>query len=94
MSSEPSNLVERAGDAGMQAIHEHLAHADAKVKSLIILLTIDSAPGDEPDTVTCGTNIEDARDLVANLGAHFIEAANAVGLKVDLIPMQTPPGHG
>ena len=78
----------------MQAIHEHLAHADAKVVSLIILLTIDSPPTGEPDTVTCGTNIEDARDLVANLGAHFIEAARQVGMRVDLVPLQTPPGQG
>jgi len=92
--TEPTNLVERAGDAGIQAITEHLAHADAKVEHLIIMLTIDSSPEGEPDTVTCGTNIEDARELVANLGAHFIQAAERVGLSVQLIPMQRPPSQG
>jgi hypothetical protein len=89
--TEPKNLVEQAGDAGIQAIHEHLAHADAKVESLIILLTIDSAPEGEPDTVTCGTEIEDEKALIAMLGAHFIQAANAIGVQVNLVPIQGRP---
>lgn len=88
-TNEPTNLVERAGDAGIQAIHEHLAHADAKVQTLLILLTIDTAPTGEPDTVTCGSNVEDAKELVALLAAHLVEAARKIGLRVDLIPIQT-----
>jgi hypothetical protein len=89
VGNEPTNLVERAGDAGIQAITEYLAHADAKVESLLVLLTIDKAPTGEPDTVTCGSNVGDAKELLALLGAHFIEAARAVGLRVDLVPIQT-----
>jgi hypothetical protein len=44
--------------------------------------------------VTCGTEIADERDLIAKLGAHFIQAANAVGLHVDLVPLQRPPPQG
>jgi hypothetical protein len=76
-----------------QAIHECLAHADAKVDSLIILLTIDT-PGDEPSTVTCGTNVEDVRTLIALLASHLIEAGRAVRLRVDLVPMMRPPPQG
>jgi len=89
VSSEPRNLVERAADAGMDAIREHLAHADANVDTLLVLLTIKGAPTGEPDTVSAGHNVEDAKELIALLGSHFIEAARQVGMRVDLVPIQT-----
>jgi hypothetical protein len=92
--TQPTNLVERAADAGIEAITAHLAHADAKVANLLILLRIDSAPAGEPDAVTAGTEIEDARDLVALLGAHFVEAGRQIGLRIDLVAMGVPPPQG
>jgi hypothetical protein len=90
--SEPSdssrNLVEHAADAGLQAIEEALAHADAKVERLMIVLVATDVPTGEPDAVTAGQGIDDATDLVALLTSHFISAARAVGLDVQLIPVQ------
>jgi hypothetical protein len=88
-SEEPRNLVEHAADAGLKAIQAHLAHADAEVVEVFILLHAANVPSGEPDTVTAGDGFDDARDLVAFVAAHFVGAARGVGLRVDIIPMET-----
>jgi hypothetical protein len=87
-SDEPRNLVEHAADAGMQAIAETLAHADAEIEQVLVVLVAKDVPTGEPDSVTAGHGIEDATDLVALLTSHFISAARAVGLDVKLVPVQ------
>jgi hypothetical protein len=93
-SETPRNLVEHAADAGLKAIKEHLAHADAEIEEAIILLHINGAPTGEQDSVSAGEGVEDAKDLVAFLAGHFIGAARQVGLRVDLIAMDKPPPQG
>ena len=86
--------MEHAADAGLVAIREHLAHADAEIAEVLILLHINGAPTGEEDTVTAGEGIEDAKDMIALLAGHFIGAARQVGLRVDLVTMDGPPPQG
>jgi hypothetical protein len=87
-SEEPRNLVEHAADAGIQAIAAHLAHADAKVKTLLIVLDAEDVPEGELDCVTAGSGIEDPRELVAMLAGHLAGAGRQIGLKVQIIPLE------
>jgi hypothetical protein len=87
-SDSPRNLIEHAADAGLVAIREHLAGADAEVKEVLILLHATNLPKGELDTVSAGDGFEDARDLVAFMAGHFIGAARQVGLQVELVPVE------
>jgi len=89
-SDEPRFLTERAADAGIQAIAEYLAHADAKIERLLIVLDVDKTPGDEPDSVTAGSGIEDPRDLIAHLVSHAAAAGRQIGLRIDILPVERP----
>jgi hypothetical protein len=87
-SEEPRNLVEHAADAGIQAIAAHLAHADAKIKTLLIVLDAEDVPEGEVDCVSAGSGIEDPRDLIAMLAGHLAGAGRQVGLTVQIIPVE------
>jgi len=90
-SETPRYLVERAADAGIQAIGEYLAHHDAKVEKLFICLDVDTTPGDEPDSVTCGSGLEDPKDVVALCVMHAAAAGRQIGLKIGVMPVTTRP---
>jgi hypothetical protein len=87
-SEEPRNLVEHAADAGIRAIEAHLAHADAKIKSLLIVLDAEGVPEGELDCVSAGSGIKDPRDLIAMLAGHLAGAGRQVGLRVEIIPLE------
>jgi hypothetical protein len=87
---EPQNLAERAADAGMSAIHEFLGEAfpGAEAEQIIILLRTKDGPSSEPDSVTAGHNVRDARDLLASVMSYLIQAAAQVGLEIQLVPVR------
>lgn len=90
-SPEPRNLVEHAADAGITAITAYLAHHDAKVQRLLIVLDASDLPPGEQDCVSAGSGIEDPKEVIAMLAGHFIGAARAIGMQVELIPIATKP---
>jgi hypothetical protein len=88
VGSTPPDLVSAAADAAFTAIDTHLAHADAACTKALILLEIEGQPTGEAHQVVAGHNVEDAKDLIAMLAAHFVAACDQIGIKVDLMPVQ------
>jgi hypothetical protein len=86
-SETPRNLVEHAADAGLRAVESYLLHHDAEIVEAFVLVHAKGVPRGEMDTVSAGRGLDEAKDLVSFLAAHFIAAARGVGLRVDLITM-------
>lgn len=88
-SDTPRNLVERAADKGLEAIAAELAHADVEVERALVLVVAGAGvPAGEPDAATCGSGVDDPRELIALLASHLISAGRQVGLTVQLLPVE------
>lgn len=94
VGNEPSSRVGEAADSAIKAIENYFHDAGLEIDHLLIILKAVSVPEDELDSVVAGQGIGDPRQVVALLGTHFMGAAEQVGLQVQMIPMQRPPGQG
>src|SRR6185369_13152776 len=88
---EPRNLVERAGDAALEAVDATLAAGGAELDHVLVILHATGVPAGEQDVCECGSGFENPRDLLAELLTYAIQVGRELGVDVRLHPLLGGP---
>lgn len=88
---EPRNLVERAGDAALEAVEATLAAAGAELDHVLVLVHATGVPDGEVDVCECGSGFAEPRDLLAELLVYATQVGRELGLDVRLVPLRGGP---
>jgi hypothetical protein len=100
-TTEPTNLVERACAAAMDAAERELGAGGGRLDYIYLGLSASDVPEGELDACTsaAGTDLPEdigdrARAIVAFLVTEAASTARAIGLDVRIVPLPGPMGQG
>lgn len=82
MSSEtPRNAIETAADEALEAAKRYLEENGIELKRMFVLIESETIRG-EPDSVTAGTGIEDATELIGFVIGWAVSAGAQIGIEI------------
>jgi hypothetical protein len=95
-TTEPSNLVERAAAAALQAVDAVLEEVGGRAERVYIAIQAGDLPAGELDAVSAAGGYElpedvdeRARDVFAFLISEAASTGKAIGVRVDVVPLAT-----
>jgi hypothetical protein len=90
----PRQTVERAAAAAIEGAENFLLNRGAQLDKLVVLVWASGVPDGEQDASVAGCGFEDGADLLSDMLGHVQSLAKQLGVEMQVIPHEQPPGQG